>query len=392
MRLILGICCSLMCGGLANAQAENIDKDVSPLKLSAAIAHNDAINPLITNDTDAVGFIINAEGALVTIQESTWWQLDYGAEYEQFRLQEEQFDFDDNQDFYSYNLRVMSRTFVHEAFTVDVHAGHEQDQQRYGEGITRFQDDVLSVDTLTTNQASALLVYGREPSRNSVSLRLSWQEDEYDDINDYASLFNLSQVGAEVETRYAISGTTQFLARVLMREDDYGAPERTDSELLRGLIGVEWAISGKSSAQLLIGGFKRDSEDGSDDSGFSWDLRYQHKPNDLSVLTLFSRRVSNVSEVEFASDSVDVIYGFDWQYVYNDLWFWGVRMNWLDKSLESELLEREITQFDFNASLGFNLTSYQSIHLDLMRRDVSSSDDFIDYTQNEVGLRWLYEY
>ncbi|MDM7861413.1 hypothetical protein QTP81_12475 [Alteromonas sp. ASW11-36] len=392
MRLILGVCCSLVCSGLAFAQTENIDKDVSPLKLSAAIAHNDSINPLIAGDTDATGFIINAEGALVTVQESTWWQFDYGAEYEQFRLQEDQFAFDDNQDFYSYNLRVMSRTFVHEAFTLDVQAGHEQEKQRYGEGITRFRDEVLSVDTLTRNHASALFVYGREPSRNAFSVRLSWQDDEYDDVNDYARLFDISQVGVEAQARYALSGATRFLVRVLMREDDYVAPDRIDSELTRGLIGIDWIISGKSSAQVLIGGFKRDAEDGSDNSGFSWDFRYQYKPSDLSLLTLSSRRVSNVSEVEFASDSVDVIHGVDWQYVYNELWFWGIRLNWLDKTLESASLERDIKQFDFNASLGFNLTSYQSIHFDFMRRDVSSNDNFLDYTQNEVGLRWQYEY
>jgi hypothetical protein len=107
---------------------------------------------------------------------------------------------------------------------------------------------------------------------------------------------------------------------------------------------------------------------------------------------LSSKRISALSEVEFSSDSVDEMYAVDWQYTVNDIWDFVLRLNWLDKELEDLGVTRNIDQFDFQFDLGFSLSTYQKIHIGALRRDVSSSDNSIDYTQNEVNIRWSYAF
>lgn len=371
-------------------QTENIDKDVSPLEISIGAVSSDSLNPLISESTDALGYVADAKGKIVAVNESTWWQVDYQATYEDYRLEDDVLAFDDSQDFYAYNVRILSRTYISDSLTADVQGGHEQKQQKYGEGITRFRDDVLSVDTLTRNFVESTLVYGRDPKSTALSVTLRWQDDSYDDENDYARLFEFSQLGIQVEGRYALSGATRFLARFSARQDDYVDIERVDNDVYRALVGVDWAISGKSSISFLVGGFQRESADENDRSGFSWDARYQYTPTEMSVFTLSSKRISAVSEVEFSSDSIDVIHALDWQYVVNDIWDFGLRLNVLDKELESLGVTRTIEQFDFEFDVGFRLSSFQKLVAGVLRRDVSSSDNTIDYTQNEVNIRWSY--
>ena len=390
MRLLLSAMALLVCSANIFAQQENIDKDASPLELTAGVLFNDSVNPLILDDTDAFGASLQANGKLVATQESSWFQLDYGASYERFNLQDDQLEFDDAQDFYSYNVRILSRTFVTKAVTANVEASHSTQQQKYGEGITRFQENVLSVDTLNRNRVAASIVYGQDPSRNAVTLDLFWQDDRYDEDNDYAPLFDLSQVGASLEARYVLGGRVGFVTSLSLVEDDYASETRVDSTLYRALAGFDWQLSGSSNLRLLLGGFERDSDDGNDRSGFSYDLTYQYSPFEFSQFSLSSKRTSAVSEVEFSSNSIDVIHSIDWQYELSERWFWGLNLNYLDKDIETTELSRTLEQIDLFLRLGYNLNSYQVIRFDVMRRDVSSSDNVIDYQQNEVGLRWQY--
>lgn len=387
-----GLLTSLIVSIPVVAEIENIDKNASPLEISAGIIGNDSLNPLISDSTKAYGYALNAKGTLVAINESTWWQIDYQGSYEDYQLRDESLAFDESQDFYAYNVRILSRTYVHESLTVDIQGGHEQERQKYGEGITRFQEGVLSADTLTQNFVESTVVYGKDPKNTSVSVTLRWQEDQYDDVNDYARLFEFSQLGLVIEGRYALSGATRFLARFSARRDDYVDLTRVDSDVYRALIGIDWTISGTSSLNFLVGGFQQHSADDNDRDGFSWDIRYQYTPTDKSVLTLSSKRISALSEVEFSSDSVDEIYAVDWQYVVNDIWDFGLRLNWLDKELENLGVTRYIDQFDFEFDLGLSLSRYQKIHIGALRRDVSSSDNSVDYTQNEVNIRWSYAF
>ncbi|WP_124916988.1 hypothetical protein [Alteromonas flava] len=374
------------------AQLSNMDKSVSPLTLQADAIYNDAINPTALGGTEGFGVGLMAAGGLVSTQEAHWWQLDYAVTYEKFKLQQEQIGFSEDPDFYSYNVRIQSRSFVHKAFTVDVVGAHSQQEQKYGEGISRFQDDVLAIDTLTRNRAEVTLVYGSEPSRNAVGAEFFWQDDSYDDANNYSRLFELNQVGAAAELRLWLAGRVGFVSRLSIVEDDYAAFERVDSKLYNALAGIEWEFSGKSALRLLVGGFQRDSDDGQNRSGFSWDLSYDYSPSDYQNLTVTSRRTSAVSEVLSASTSVDVIWGLKWQYAWNDLWSSQASIDWLDKEIESEQLERSITQFDWGLSIGYNISSFQRLMLALKRRDVSSNDASIEYEQNEVRLNWYYEF
>jgi hypothetical protein len=175
-----------------------------------------------------------------------------------------------------------------------------------------------------------------------------------------------------------------------MSEDDYASETRVDSTLYRALVGIEWQLTGSSNVRALVGGFERDADDNNDRDGFSYDLTYQYSPSEFSQFSINSKRTSAVSEVEFSSSSVDLIHSVDWQYELNERWFWEVNLNYLDKDIETIDVTRTIEQLDLFFRLGFNLNSYQLIRLDVMRRDVSSSDNSIDYQQNEVGLRWQY--
>ncbi|WP_100644217.1 outer membrane beta-barrel protein [Alteromonas facilis] len=391
MRRFLCIAAGLLAMS-AHAQLANIDKSASPFTFQAGSVYNDAINPSYLGGSEGYGVSLEANGTLVSTQESVWWQFDYGAAYDRYQLQEEQLDFDESQDFYAYNVRIQSRAFVHEAFTVDVVAEHRKSEQKYGEGISRFQNNVLSIDTLSRNRAEIIAVYGRDPNHNSITAELFWQKDSYDDVNPYASLFDLSQQGALAQVKLMVAGKIGFLARVSITDDDYESNERVDSRLYNALVGIDWTLSGKSSLRVLLGGFQRDAEDGQDRSGFSWDVSYDYSPSDYQAISLTTKRTSAVSEVAFSSSSVDVTHGFNWRYAIDEIWFWQANMSWLEKDINADDLTRTLEQFDAGFTLGYNLRSFSHIMLGVTRRDVSSSDNTVDYAQNEVRLSWLYEF
>jgi hypothetical protein len=144
--------------------------------------------------------------------------------------------------------------------------------------------------------------------------------------------------------------------------------------------------------QALLGAYQREREDNDTSTGLSWTIDYQYQGRQDVLFTLNSSRTSAVGQSELASDSVNSSLAADLSYFYSEQWQIGANIA-LNKSeyddvLVSQVLDEQIAR----VRLTLFLKQHSKVWLDVTARQVSSSDNSVDYQQNEVKLSWRYAF
>lgn len=372
----------------ANGQVRVIDKNASPLEVTTSAIYNDNLNPTLDTEYSATGVRVAPRGSLVAVSEGAWFVADYHANLEYYRLSDDPVLIEDDQDFNGYGASLMSRLFLSKAWHLDAQAGYARRTEYFGEGISQLRLDVLEADERDRAEGALTLVYGNDTSERFVAVKVSTQQDSYADNNEYSERFDVSRNALEVNLAFRQSSVTRWLVRLEGIDEDFDDPTREDSKVYRALLGADWRPTGKSRLEVLVGMFERDFDTQGSSSGLSWSIDYTNRPSDHWSVELSSARFTDTSANEFTSDSIKQTAGVDIRYLFSEQWWSGVMVNYENTEFEETTGTRDLDRTYAFFQLGAKLKEHSELRLNVGSRDVSMSDDLVDYTQNEVRLSW----
>jgi hypothetical protein len=378
--------------GTVFSQVTSIDKNASALVTEVNVISTDNLNPTVSDKSDANGVGLKASGQLVTSGEGNLFMFSYEGKFERYKLSDSPTLLLTDYDFSTYKGALLGRIFISNAWYVDTELVHSKEDEKFGFGLSNLRNNVLLADERTQDQVSLNLLYGNDTSNRSISFKLSSTDIKYADVNAYSTLFNYKQQSFDMNIGFRQSSLTRWLLSFEANDDRYESDLRDDSRLYQLLLGIDWRPSGKSKLQALLGAYQREREDNDTSTGLSWTIDYQYQGRQDVLFTLNSSRTSAVGQSELASDSVNSSLAADLSYFYSEQWQIGANIA-LNKSeyddvLVSQVLDEQIAR----VRLTLFLKQHSKVWLDVTARQVSSSDNSVDYQQNEVKLSWRYAF
>ena len=377
---------------VALGQPEQINENASKLNVGFGAVHTNNINPTFDDELSAQGINLLANGQLSTRGEGVQYLIDYDASLSQWQNSDEGVVYDAEPSTADVSVRGLARLFLSPKWQIDAQAKHHTQDQAYGTGLSRLRKNVLAQDTMTLNSAEISASYGYDLSDRFVSITAGVNDRSYDDINPYASQFDVTEQLTEIEVGFRISPATQLLLRVGYRAFDFDQPQIDDSELYRALIGASWAPTASSTLRASVGGYNREFDVSPSRSGFLWNLAYRLTPNDRFAFTVDSKREATATENEFSSESIVSQFGAALSYRYSVRWSTALKVNYQLTEFDDLNSNKDLTESDVSAQLVFSISSFQSITADVAYKNVTSDDNVIDYNQTQIGLFWQYAF
>ena len=389
---VVTILASGLLAGTAHGQVEKIDKGVSPLVVKTSAIYNDNFNPTVKGEQGAYGIVIEPTGALVTTGEGYGLKVAYQGRLQQMKFTDDDLKFDDSQDFNRYGASVLGRLYLSESMHLDAKVEHVQDTQLFGKGISSSNKNVYEPDELALTSGTLSLVYGGDTDERFVAFTLGTRDFDYDPINSYSELFNLTQTSARLEMAFAQSSATRIVAKLEATDEDYDSQVREDSKMYRGLVGVDWRPTGKSRLRALVGVYSREFDQGESNNGASWEFQYSHSPSKLWLIDLTSAQFSDVSEDEDTSDTRKQEFKGKVSYKYSDKWKYAVYAKHLTTTFYFTDKEKDKDESSAGFEADLKLADHSKLSFKVGYKDVSSSDNSTEYSQNEVGIAWEHEF
>ena len=388
--LALTLGCAVMAPSFA--QVEKIDKDASRLILTTSALYNDNFNPTVKGEQGAYGVSIAPRGTLVAGGEGYDLKFAYHGRLQQMEFSDSDLPFDDSQDFNSFGGSVLSRFYLTEALHLDGKVEHLTDTQYFAKGISSSNKNVYRPDELKLNAASLSLVYGKDTDERFAAFTLGVRDFDYDPVNSYSELFNLTQTSAVLDLGFAQSSATRIIARLEASDESYDSSERQDSDVYRVMVGVDWQPTGKSRLRALVGMYSRDFEAGDSNNGLSWELSYIYSPSKPWIIELTSAQYSDISEDEDTSDTRKQEFKGKVSYKYSDTWKYSLYAKHLKTTFYFTKKEKDKDENSVGGEAELKLKKHSKLKFKAGYKDVSSSDNSTEYSQNEVGLAWEHEF
>ena len=373
------------------SQIRAIDDTIPALTVSLSGSHIDNFNPTLTDSLSSSGVQVSAFGALLSKGEGYYVGLDYAASEQVNFTQSSEENFDGDQNFTHANASIYSRLFITNNLAFDASLSHSHVDQPFGQGLSRFRNNVLTTDTLNSTQLGGTLIYGKETAKRYITFGVRAREDRFENNNVYSTLFNLSQQVAELNLLFRRSAMG-LAFKFDITNDDFEQDSRIDSVMYRALVGLDWQATGKSKLRALIGQFWRNVERGNNDSGLSWQIDYEHSPREDIKLTVSSARISQESELEFATNSIIETYVAGLAYQYSSQWSYAVNTNFRTTEFVATEDIGGLDEFIANAYVEAQIKDHSRMRLQYAFQDVNNQDNSIDYQQNEVRLTWFYAF
>jgi hypothetical protein len=361
-----------------------INPEASPLQLHVNAIYQDDFNPLLLPEEPATALGIGLNGAIVAKGEGVWYQLDYSANIDAFDTDSNAVERTDSYE--NFRAQFLTRFFLSKEWFLDLAGQHEQVDEAFGTGLSKLRPNIVEADHREENRFLLNAVYGNDTSRRYLSFEYEFLDRQYDDINDYAFLFDLEQQRLTLDLGFSLSSASRLLFQINAFEDDFQQPLRNDSRMQSALIGFSWKASGKTSLNALIGGYRRQTDNQEDTSGLSWTLGLDYSPTDYFSVRLTSSQESIVGEDEFAANSVRTRSSIAVNYQFNDLWYLRTAFQVSDTEFEGSFNERTLDESDVSVILGLAIKAHNRVELSGRLLDV------VDYDQTEGKLTWFYDF
>jgi hypothetical protein len=373
-----------------SASPNVIDPNASPLQVQVNAIYQDDFNPLLLPEESAAALGIGLNGAIVAKGEGVWYQLDYSANIDAFDTDSNAIERTDSYE--NFRAQFLTRFYLSKEWFLDLAGQHEQVDEAFGTGLSRLRPNIVEADHREENSFLLNAVYGNDTSRRYLSFEYEFLDREYDDINDYAFLFDIKQQRLTLDLGFSLSSASRLLFQINAFDDDFQQPLRNDSRMQSALIGFSWKASGKTSVNALIGGYRRQTDNQEDTSGLSWTLGLNYDPTDYFSVRLISSQESIVGDDEFAANSVRTRSSIAFNYRFNDLWYLRTAFQVSDTEFEGSFNERTLDESDISVILGLAIKQHNRVELSGRILDVEDTSIFVDYDQTEGRLTWFYDF
>lgn len=371
---------------------QDFNKDASPLEVSLSLEANDNFNPLTVDEVSALGYQVGAKGSLVNHSEGIWFQADYAASGTSYNLDNQPNLPAMDESFNDYDLGIKTRLFISPKWFFDVGIKQNQYDEKFATGLSRSRKNIRNADRVTLTNISSAMTYGSDTDSRYITLSVENAKTNYDPINEYSDLFDLSQDIVKLEVGFSISQVTKLLASMEYRDLDYTISDNLDSQILRALAGISWQPAGKSRLHLLVGYYQHRFDNIDNNNGLTWELGADYFPRDDFSISLDSSRRSTAGDSETATDTVVVTTQSRMTYRYSERWWIGANLMARSIDYEEPTGARTADDFTTGAFLQLRFRDYHSLTLSVDNQSVEDADRAIDYQQNRIDLIWQYAF
>lgn len=383
---------SLFCCRAASSAVQVVNKDASPLELSASTVFVDDINPTIEKELGAWGAVIAPKGQLVADYEGAQFLLDYSANLARYKITEDTLLLDEQQHFDSFKIKLFSRLFISQVWHLDAQIQHIDETQRFGEGISQLRTDVLIADRLKQNRGEVSLVYGNDTSNRYISIKAFSSQSNYEPNNDYSSSFDIAEQGLEFDVAFKQSNASSLLFRLAATDENFATEGREDSRVYQALLGMNWQSSGKTKLKALIGMYSREFDSQDSNSGLSWIFDFSTQPTDDWLVQVKSARSTGISKSESTSSSVEQNVALDVTFKATAQWHFGLNVGAGNTEFEEFDSISELDEARAGVNITLNLKEHSKVVFQLGVSDQSFTDSSIDYQQSEARLTWQVDF
>ncbi|MCC2618330.1 hypothetical protein LJ739_18905 [Aestuariibacter halophilus] len=376
----------------AFAAVESFDKDAAGHTLTTGVHYEETLNPTVVQDTAGYQLQLAPRGQWVYLGEGVATQVNYSADLRRVSFQDPLPNGEDAETLIDFAAQLTQRFYLSDAWALDGQVGVIQDEQMFGEGLSRLRFDVLSPDRQRQTSAALRLVYGRDTDDRYVALTLKGTEVSYADRNAYASAFDLSRKHLGLESAFRWSSATQLLFNIDYSDDDFDDVTREDSQHWRVMTGFAWQPTGKTLLRVLLGGYQRQFDTAPDSDGFTWQLGLETSPREDWLITLRSARQSTVSDSELANETLSDSTDVSLRYLFSEQWQTGLAYQLHNTEYKAADISRDLDDTRFSWMLGVNLKDHSRVELALGRLEREGDASFPLFEESFGRVDWHYEF
>lgn len=291
-------------------------------------------------------------------------------------------DYDDHEVFLTGDLRPLTRHH----FEFD--ANYKQEHDDIGVGRTEGVADPDSLELDEWNEAAAHVQYtfGAPDARINVSARagVTDRESTTNEAGPFGTrFFDHKSVLFGGGATYRLGPKTQLVLDLQHQEFEYDvdAAPTFDSTLDRGLVGIRWVATAKTTGEILVGYFDRnfDADQREDVDGVDWRATVTWGPVTSTQFSLSTGRL--ILENFQSSDFVNVeYYQLVWRQDWTSRFYSKLKGGLLQSEFEGTTRSDDSTQF--GAALFYELSPKVTVKagVELSTRD--SSTNTADYDRN----------
>ena len=234
---------------------------------------------------------------------------------------------------------------------------------------------------------NASYTYGADSAFANVTAYAGTYGKEYSNNEASTSALNHDKVKIGAKLGLKVSSATRALFEVrntTISYDDSAAAAKEGSEM-KLLVGAAYDVTGKTTAELLVGNSKREFDESTNDSDsrFSWEGSLKYSPTGYSTVNLTTGQSANETTAG-GSYVANQTTSVTWDHQFSSYWGLQARAGLSKDDYVG------VDRSDKNTSMGltgiYSPTKNVDVKASLDKAKRSSSADALDYDQRVAGV------
>ncbi len=231
--------------------------------------------------------------------------------------------------------------------------------------------------------------YGAESAKGRFEADIGHIEKDYENNRATTAVRDREDHYGSARLYYRVMPKTRLLFEGRVTEYKYdrdaAGTASLDSTTSRGLLGVVWDTTFKTTGNASIGYIQKnfDASTRKDGEDLTWEVGVEWKPKTYSTFTLDTSR--DFSETNGAgnftkSDSISVGYSHEWSSKISTL----VSVDYTENSFDQDTTGRSDDLFKFGASIDYEMRRWLSLGAGYTYDERDSTINSFDYKRNQV--------
>jgi hypothetical protein len=240
-----------------------------------------------------------------------------------------------------------------------------------------------SVNKFHVNDIKTRLIYGAPEASGRLELDLGHLSKTYDSNRFITQFLDYSQLAVTGRAYYRLGSRSMALAEMTNNRSDYASDQASaaNNTERRYYAGLTWDATAATTGIIKVGQTTKDFSQGNTPgfSGFSWDATVQWSPLTYSVFNLQTGKStansSGTGNFELRTNN-NLSWNHRWSSVFNTRAALG------SSTTEYVGANRKDTTLNYGIGMGYDLSRWLNLGVDLAATDNSSNQAIAEYKKN----------
>lgn len=271
------------------------------------------------------------------------------------------------------------------------HRGHERRGTGLSEGINPAVDDSLvpSPDRFTDRRADLGYTFGADAAAGRLRLKLGHFEREHANNRFRTRYFDREENRAAATFLWRVMPRTSLLFEGRIADIDYARAQpgqpALDSREESLFTGVEWRLTDRTQASVLVGHTSKDFDDAAREDGdnVTWEVGGSWSPRSYSTFEASLQR--SPEETNGTGDFIDArTFTIGWEHQWLPRFGTRVAYRNIDQSYQSAARDKQIDSVMFRVT--YQMRRWLRWNLDLDWRERDSDVQSLEFERNQYWI------